>query len=71
MGENTGGYLHFGNLGTLVLPNSGIVIQIATDFWKYKDGRYLEGIGYEPKIPIKSGTDALEVAKSYLRKHLK
>lgn len=71
MGENTGGYLHFGNLGTLVLPNSRIVIQIASDFWKYKDGRYLEGIGYEPKIPIKSGTDALDTAKSYLRRQLK
>lgn len=71
MGENTGGYIHFGNLGTLVLPNSGIVIQIATDFWKYKDGRYLEGIGYEPKIAIKPGTDALVAAKDYLHKHLK
>lgn len=71
IGENTGGFLHFGNVGTLVLPNSQIFIQMATDFWKYKSGQYLEGIGYTPKIATAQGNDALDTAIDYLKKNLK
>ena len=33
-GENSGGYIHFGNLGSAVLLHSKVVVQMATDFWK-------------------------------------
>lgn len=70
IGENTGGFMHFGNVGLVVLPKSQIIIQMATDFWKYKDGRFLESVGYTPKIQVQPGIDALEIAKDYLRKEL-
>lgn len=71
IGENTAGYMHFGNVGLVVLPKSQIMVQMATDFWKYKDGRFLEGVGYNPKIQVQPGIDALKIAKDYLQKELK
>jgi hypothetical protein len=70
LGENSGGFLHFGNIGYLVLPNSQIEVKIATDFWVYKDGRYLEGIGYTPNI-LTTGQNALDKAKKQLETILK
>lgn len=61
VGENTGGFIHVGNMGMLWLPHSHLVIQMATDYWKYRDNRYLEKIGYSPKLPC-PGKDALAVA---------
>lgn len=71
LGENSGGFLHFGNIGYMVLPNSQIEVKIATDFWTYKDGRYLEGIGYTPNVLVPSGQDALDSAKKQLETLLK
>jgi hypothetical protein len=62
VGENTGGFIHFGNMGMAVLPRSGIVVQLATDFWKYDDGRYLEKIGIAPKLRVPPGADAMTAA---------
>jgi C-terminal processing protease CtpA/Prc len=62
VGENTGGFVHFGNLGCAVLPVSRIVVFIATDYWKFDDGRDVEKTGYAPKIRVPPGTDALEAA---------
>ncbi len=70
IGENTGGFIHFGNMGNLVLPNSKIVIQMATDFWKRKDGQYIEKIGISPIIKT-NNKDALEVAIEKIKLNLK
>lgn len=71
VGQNTGGFVHFGNMGKLVLPNSRIMISIATDFWEYKDHRYVEKIGYCPDIKVENGINALDIAKNELEKILK
>ena len=62
VGQNTGGFIHFGNVGYLVLPHSKLMIQMATDYWQYKDKRFIEFIGIKPNIEVKSGEDALEIA---------
>jgi hypothetical protein len=70
VGENTAGFIHFGNTGLVVLPESKISIQMATDFWVYKDGRYVEGVGYAAKVSVPKGQDALEVVKTLLLKKI-
>jgi hypothetical protein len=67
VGENTGGFIHFGNMGMAVLPRSGIVVQLATDFWKYDDGRYLEKIGIAPKLRVSAGGDAMTAALEHFK----
>lgn len=64
VGENTAGFIHFGNVGQLVLKNSQMNIQMATDFWQRTDGKVYEKIGYTPKIKLNSGVDALEFTKN-------
>ncbi|GIL16954.1 MAG: hypothetical protein BroJett040_07050 [Oligoflexia bacterium] len=68
VGENTAGMVHFGNMGYIVLPHSQLVVQMATDFWKYKDDRYVENVGYAPKIKVPQGQDALQAVVKILRK---
>ena len=70
VGQNSGGYVHFGNMGLIVLPNSQIIIQMATDFWKYKDGRFIEFIGHTPDIKVRKGKDALGVVLKEVSKTL-
>ncbi|MBC7541075.1 MAG: hypothetical protein H7281_19820 [Bacteriovorax sp.] len=61
IGQNTAGYVHFGNNGFVMLPHSSIIVQLATSFNTYKDGRFIEKIGIKPDIFIESGKDALDV----------
>jgi C-terminal processing protease CtpA/Prc len=61
VGENTGGFVHFGNTGSVVLPNSKIVLSMATNYWKRRNG-FFEKSGYAPKIRVPYGSDALEYA---------
>jgi hypothetical protein len=68
VGENTAGSVHFGNVAHVVLPNSHIIVQIATDFWKYKDGRYIEKIGYRPKLSVAPGKNAMDAALAEIQK---
>lgn len=68
IGENTNGSIHFGNVGFIVLPSSKVVVQMASDFWKYQDGRFIEGQGHTPKIKVVPGNDAFDVAKAQLSK---
>lgn len=68
VGENTAGYIHFGNNGRVVLPNSGVAIQMAISFNRYRDGRFIEKIGIAPDIRVPAGKDALEYAvQDYLK----
>lgn len=71
VGENTTGAVHFGNMGIVVLPNSQIVVQMATDFWQFRDHRSVEKIGYTPKVRVPHGEDALDVALAKLAGLLK
>lgn len=68
VGENSSGSVHFGNVGMAVLPHSGIIVQIATDFWRYRDGRFVEKTGYAPHIRVPPGKDALHVVRKIRKK---
>ena len=60
VGENTAGYIHFGNKGQFQLPYSKIVISIGTHFVSFKDGQFLEKVGMTPDQRVPAGTDALD-----------
>lgn len=62
VGENTAGYVHFGNNGNVILKNSGIVLQMAISYNSYKDGRFIEKKGITPKIQVPAGKDAMDFA---------
>jgi len=67
VGENTGGAVHFGTVGDLVLHHSQIVIGIATDYWRFRDGRFVEKVGYAPRFLVQPGGDALETSLKELK----
>lgn len=52
VGENTAGYVHFGNNGNVFLKNSGINLQMAMSYNTYLDGRFIEKTGIPPKIRV-------------------
>lgn len=62
VGENTAGYVHFGNNGNVFLKNSGISLQMATSYNSYSDGRFIEKTGITPKIQVPAGKDAMDFA---------
>jgi hypothetical protein len=62
VGENTSGYVHFGNNGLVILKNSGVEIQMAMSYNSYVDGRFVEKKGLTPKIKVPSGADAMKYA---------
>lgn len=62
VGENTGGAIHFGNVGFLVLPRSKVLVKMASEYAKYRDGRFLEGVGHAPAIRVTPGEDAWAAA---------
>lgn len=65
IGENTGGYFQFGNLGIVVLPHSNLNVQIPTSYFQMRDQSNIEKVGIAPKIRVDAGQDALE----YTLKH--
>jgi C-terminal processing protease CtpA/Prc len=70
IGQRTGGYVHFGNLGRLWLRKSNLFVGIPTQQHVYLDGRFIEKMGYEPSIIVAPGTDALNVALEEVARHL-
>ena len=62
VGENTAGKVHFGNTGTVVLRNSGIILNIPISYTQYYDGRFIEKIGITPEIKVPLGQDAMSYA---------
>ncbi len=62
VGENTAGFVHFGNLGRLWLRNSNLLIDIPTQRFTIDDGRFVEKVGYVPKIPVAAGINAMDIA---------
>lgn len=68
VGEPTTGVVKYGNLGALYLPNSRVVVRIPTQGAIYADNRRVEKMGYQPKVFVPYGTDALEfVIKKYFQ----
>lgn len=69
VGENTAGYVHFGNNGSVFLNNSGVMLQFAASYNSYIDGRFIEKTGISPQIKAAPSSDALDVAwKDYFKK---
>lgn len=66
-GENSAGFLHFGNPGLLVLPYSKIMVEIPTTFKNFRKIEWLEKVGITPDIAVPSGKDAIESAREILR----
>ena len=67
VGQNSAGYIHFGNNGNVILKNSGIRVQMAISYNSYQDGRFIEKIGITPDIRVPSGKNAMAFAwKDYL-----
>lgn len=62
VGENTAGYVHFGNNGIVILINSGIMLQLAISYNNYVDGRFIEKTGITPKIKVPAGKNVLDFA---------
>lgn len=70
IGERTAGFVHFGNVGVLVLPSSRIFIGIPTKFNRYATGKFFDKVGFEPDVSVKAGEDALDVAVRALKADL-
>jgi hypothetical protein len=60
VGENSGGYVHFGNAGKLLLPNSRIQVAISTQFSQLEDGAFIEKTGITPMKTVSPGQDAFQ-----------
>lgn len=71
VGENTAGYIHFGNNGNVFLKNSGIKLQMATSYNSYTDGRFIEKTGITPKIQVPPGKNAMDFAWDDFFKNIK
>jgi hypothetical protein len=72
VGENSAGFVHFGNNGSVFLKNSGIQLQMATSYTSYLDGRFIEKTGIKPMIEVPKGENALDYAwQDFLTKRIK
>jgi len=60
VGEPTGGYIHYGNVGLILLPHSKIAVSIPTHYSEYFDQRMIERSGIKPDVVVPPGTDALQ-----------
>jgi hypothetical protein len=69
-GERTGGYANFGEVGTLMLPETGIEVGIPTRYYEFEGGRIVDKVGFDPDVVVSPGTDALDVVKAWLLERL-
>lgn len=60
VGRNTAGTLHFGNIASVYLKNSLLLIQTPTHANFYRDSRFIEKVGITPDVEVPIGTDAYE-----------
>lgn len=59
VGENSAGLIHFGQMGVVKLPKSGVFVSLSTQFFEgFKPGFY-EKSGYPPDIKTPKNKDAL------------
>ncbi len=62
VGQNTAGFIHFGNIGFIVLPTSKIEVQIPTQYNEFYDGRFIERVGLKPDLYVPDNNDAMDFA---------
>lgn len=67
LGQNTAGSVHFGEIGRIILPRTGLTVQLATKANVYRDPRFVEKTGFQPQEVLSSGQDALEEALKRLK----
>ena len=65
-GENSAGYIHFGNAGKVLLPNSKIQVAISTQFNQLENNIFIEKVGITPTQSITPGIDAFDTALAAL-----
>lgn len=70
VGENTGGFIHFGNGGLLVLHHSQVAVYLPTKYNAYADGSFFDKVGFAPDVPVAPGEDAFDHARALLRSSL-
>jgi hypothetical protein len=66
-GARTAGSIHFGKVGVLGLPASGILVGVATKYNEFPSGKFYDKVGFEPDVVVPSGHNAFEVATTWLR----
>jgi C-terminal processing protease CtpA/Prc len=62
VGENTMGAVTYGEIGQVVLPESRMIVTLATTSTSFRDQRRPEKQGYAPDIAVAPGDDALAEA---------
>lgn len=62
LGENSAGFIHFGNAGKVLLPNSKIEVSISTQFSQLESDLFFEKTGIPPSVNISPGSDAFYTA---------
>ncbi|MFC1482236.1 S41 family peptidase [Myxococcota bacterium] len=65
VGQNTGGYVSFGNNGCILLRHSQIMVQLATDYWRRASKAFEEKVGYRPDVVLPVETDALQYLTTF------
>ncbi len=66
LGENSAGFVHFGNAGKILLPNSKIQVSISTQFSDLENHLFIEKVGIPPMLNISPGNDAFDAALTEL-----
>lgn len=61
-GQRTGGFIHFGDVGMVVLPHSRVVLHVPTTYNEYADGVIRDKVGLVPDHELAPGTDAVDTA---------
>jgi hypothetical protein len=69
-GQRTGGFLDFGEVGPLTLPNSGIRTFIPTKHFEYESGQFYDKVGLAPDVDVPDGANAFDPAIAWLRREV-
>jgi C-terminal processing protease CtpA/Prc len=65
-GERTGGNVNFGEVGSLILPNSRVEVSIPTKYFQFPEDRLVDKIGFDPDVAVPPKQDAFEAATAWL-----
>ncbi|MDD0853987.1 S41 family peptidase [Halobacteriovorax sp. GB3] len=60
VGDNTAGLIHFGQMASVTLPDSGITVNLSTQYFEGFEEGFFELKGYDPDIRVPDGVDALD-----------
>ena len=65
-GERTAGFVHFGEVGAITLPSSGVRVGIPTKYFEYPGGKLYDKVGFDPDVAVGSGASAFEVSMAWM-----